>query len=146
MKNFRTRVICALFSLSIMMLNWPLFAGESQEKSSLVTARILETTRVPDPDTSEYKDCLVAYKVEIIRLHSGDSVGEKCFVFFWGFKNRQLKEASTFKADQNLDLKLVPFELAPDKIQQVRQVYHFKDILDYDWYFCVKHRMFTKHG
>ena len=132
--------------MTLMIAERPLAADDWQKNFSTVTATVLETSKLPDPDVSEYEDCLVGHKVKINRQHRGDPVAKKCVVFFWGFKRRHLREASAFKVDQNLYLKLIPFELAPENIQQVRQVYQFEDILEYDWYYCVEFKMAAKNG
>ena len=99
------------------------------EASSLqVKGLVIARSSLPNPKTSEYKDCLFTAAIQVRNRSLDSSLPERLIVCFWGFQNRQLTKESTFQAGDVLLMNLTAFEDMPKPFQQLQQIDEIDDL------------------
>jgi hypothetical protein len=95
---------------------------------TVVTGRIAQVSRLPDPKTSPYTGCVLFVKLEVEEILAGRGVPEDVIVAFWGFKHRVLRRAADYAPGDTVLLSLVPFDEAHDDIRTAQRADDIEDL------------------
>jgi alginate O-acetyltransferase complex protein AlgJ len=99
------------------------------ETPLLIEATVQVVSRVPQPHTVPYKDCLTYLKVHVERVLEGTYADEQMIVVMWGMKNNVLLPAAGYGPGKHLRLHLVPLRQTSADLQNARSV---DDLDDYE--------------
>jgi len=83
--------------------------------------RILEISSIPNPKETPYPDCLTHILCQPI-TPTGSSVGKEVDLVFFVFRKRVLYPAAKLKPNDEVSLSTIPFQEAPQKIRNLKQV------------------------
>jgi hypothetical protein len=101
-----------------------------------MVARIVKVSRVPQPGTAPYKDCLTYIKLEIERLVSGEYTAKEIVVGFKAMIDNVWLPAASYGPGDRIRLRLIPMNLAPREIQNMQRA---DDLDDFTLqpYYCI---------
>jgi alginate O-acetyltransferase complex protein AlgJ len=106
----------------------PLIQG-SAPPGLQVVAQVEAVSRIPEPGTAPYKDCVTILKFTVLTVERGEPGGKTILAAFWGMKNDSWTEAAQYKPGDTLRLSLIPFEKADPMARSVQRA---DDVQDYD--------------
>ena len=86
----------------------------------LLEGTIVATSRVPQPFTVPYKDCLTYVKLRVDRVVEGTHEDDQVIAVFWGMKDNVRLPAADYAVGKQLRLKLVPIRKAPVNLKTAR--------------------------
>ena len=81
-------------------------APTNQGEDITVTATIKAKTEPPDPRSVPYSECVIALHLENVEA---PDLPEEFIVFLWGMRENRWTDAATFKVEQNVKLRLRPW-------------------------------------
>lgn len=97
--------------------------------TSLVLGRIVAVSSIPDPELSEYRDCVFTSKVHVLRSAGGDDSEQDMIVAMWAFRNRRLEPPASLEPGTDVLMTLQPFEAASEEIRTTQRA---DDNTEYD--------------
>jgi hypothetical protein len=92
-----------------------------------VTARIVQTSKVPAPGTAPYRDCLTYVRLHIEGVESGNLAESDVIGAFWAMKDDTWLPAATYAVGDRLRLTLIPMDQADRKIQALQRADNLND-------------------
>jgi hypothetical protein len=87
----------------------------------VVVGRIVQTSRVPAPETAPYKDCLTFVKVKVETVESGEYQNADMIVVFWAMKDNRWLAAASYAVGDRLRMTLIPFSQADPQIRNMQR-------------------------
>jgi alginate O-acetyltransferase complex protein AlgJ len=88
----------------------------------VVEAVVEATSRVPQPGSMPYKDCLTYVKLRVERVLEGQYADGRLIAVMWGMKDNVLLPAAHYQPGKRLRLHLVPFQQGRLDLRAVRCV------------------------
>lgn len=86
-----------------------------------VVARIVQTSKVPTPGSTPYKDCLTFIKVKVEAVEDGQYANAEMLVAFLALKDNRLLVPASYVVGDRLRLTLVPLEDADPQIRNLQR-------------------------
>jgi hypothetical protein len=81
---------------------------------TIVTGTITLVSKVPEPGTAPYRECLTYLKYSVDSVESGEYEERELLAVFWGMRDNKLEPAASFEEGQRHRLTIVPFDDKPD--------------------------------
>jgi alginate O-acetyltransferase complex protein AlgJ len=88
----------------------------------VIEAVVQATSRVPQPGSMPYKDCLTHVKMHVERVIEGSYADGQLIAVMWGMKDNVLLPAAHYQPGKRLRLHLVPFNQGGFDLRAVRCV------------------------
>jgi len=95
----------------------------------VIEATVEATSRVPEPYTVPYKDCLTYVKVRVDHVTEGDYKDSHAIVVLWGMKDNILLPAAHYSPGHRMRVRMVPLRQATLDLRTVRSA---DDLDDYE--------------
>lgn len=96
---------------------------------TVVNVEVMQTSKVPEPGTAPYKDCLTFVKLRVISTVSGPRVGSEIIGAFMAMRDNQWLPAATYATGDTLQVSLVPMAQAPRDIQSMQRADTLNDFV-----------------
>ena len=93
-----------------------------------IVGRVLQTSRVPEPHSAPYDDCVTMIRMEVEAVDSGTYADRQLLAVFWAMKDNQWLPGARYAPGDRLRLSLVPLKEAPE---EVRSAPRADDLADY---------------
>jgi alginate O-acetyltransferase complex protein AlgJ len=93
---------------------------EASRTPLLIEGTVVATSRVPQPFTVPYKDCLTCVKLRVDKVLEGSYGDDSMIGAFWAMRDNVLLPAASYAAGRRLRLKAVPLREAPADLRSVR--------------------------
>ncbi|NOY00373.1 MAG: hypothetical protein GXP30_11650 [Verrucomicrobia bacterium] len=90
-------------------------------------AVILETPKAPNPETTEYPDCLSVAKVQVLKVMEGKGVPLEMLVAFPVITKRKLTEAAFYKAGDFVEFTLLEQGQEEDSLLSMQRIMDIDD-------------------
>jgi len=113
-------LLCGVFPIAVQG------AAEAAPQPITATARLVTISKVPDPKTSIYSDCVMMNKATVIE--GFETVPEDIIIACWGFQDRKPKGGASCKAGDYLALQLIPWEQVDPAIKRIQQADDLDDL------------------
>jgi len=84
-----------------------------KDESAVVIGTVTVVSRVPDPSSVPYKDCVTYIKYKVESVESGEYDGAELVAVHWGMKEKKLQPAASFSPGQKHRLTIDPFSNHP---------------------------------
>ena len=95
---------------------------QREKETSIVAARILETSEIPDPEKSPYPDCLYAVKVKILLIEKwGDDLTEELVLLVPAFRNRKKTPESKWKKGDLVHISMIRVQKETEAVRAIQQ-------------------------
>ena len=82
-----------------------------------IVGRVLKTSRVPEPHSAPYDDCVTLMQIEVEAVESGTYRDEKLLAVFWAMKDNKWLPAARHAPGDRLRLGLVPLRNASEEVR-----------------------------
>lgn len=117
------------------VVNAQIFEGDYSPPLPRARMRVDAVSRVPDPKTSDYADCVIAVRLSRIDADSGGpvppaepTVPAAVLAYVWGFRGRQLEIGSKLKEGVSLDCLLLPESAMGPPVSRLQRVDDIEDL------------------
>jgi alginate O-acetyltransferase complex protein AlgJ len=104
-------------------------AGAAGAAPLRIVGTVVAASRVPQPRTVPYKDCLTYIKLRVDQVVEGNYGEGHLIAVFWGMRDNVLLPPAHYALGKRLRLQVVPFRQATGDLQAVRTA---DDLDDYD--------------
>jgi hypothetical protein len=106
----------------------------SEQRSKQTAALVLDATidkvsKVPDPYSVPYPDCLTYMMLRVDRVVEGKCADDRVLVVMWAMKKNKLLPPAKYAPGQRLRVKLIPLREADDSVKTGQRA---DDTADYD--------------
>ncbi|MBI4890195.1 MAG: hypothetical protein HY821_06180 [Acidobacteria bacterium] len=120
----------------------PVQPGETQASANppvgplTLIGKVVKTSKVPEPYSAPYSDCLTSVLISVETVKSGRLAGKDLLVLFWAMKDNKWLPGATYAPGDRLQLELLPFK----EVSDVRGVQRADDLDDFEHipYFAIK--------
>lgn len=82
-----------------------------------IVGRVLKTSRVPEPHSAPYDDCVTLMQIGVEAVESGAYTDETLLAVFWAMKDNKWLPAATYAPGRRLRIRLVPFRSASEEVR-----------------------------
>lgn len=86
-----------------------------------VRARVEAVALLPEPGTTPYRDALLAIHLVEIEALGGGEVASEVLVYVWGLRDGRPTAAASWRREQQLELRLVPWSQAPPELESLQR-------------------------
>ena len=106
-----------------------IFTGTDRREQNIATvsARILETSEVPNPEKSSYPDCNCALKMKTLQIEKGKNIPQEFVLLAPAFRNRKKTPESQWKKDDIIRLSMIRFQEEREAVRQIQQADTIED-------------------
>ena len=66
--------------------------NRSSEHTSSVRGKVIDASKIPDPENNPYENVLVAHRFRKAKGEAEDSIPETFIVFFWAIQDRKIQK------------------------------------------------------
>lgn len=114
----------------------PATAAPAEAGTLTIVGRVLRTSRVPEPHTAPYDDCVTFALIHVEKVESGSYADEQLLAVLWAMRGNTWLPAARYAPGHRLRLKLM---LLRDAGEEVRTAPRADDLDDYSHlpYFAV---------
>lgn len=102
-------------------------ASMPQGKSKVIV-KVIKKSPVPNPATSDYPDCLYAYKAEVYKHISGAKTPAVIMVNSWAFKDSSYSDTSKINEGDFLEIETEPMASASPDLKKIMVSDNINDI------------------
>lgn len=102
----------------------------------VIEGTILRVSPLPDPKTSEYKDCLFSITVEVHSTLTHAPLSKHVVLIMPGFLDRELCMKTPYRPGAKIRPRIISYDELPDTLKQLQLVDHNED-LDLPYFFCL---------
>lgn len=88
--------------------------SEPADGALVIRGTVILASKVPQPGSMPYRDCLTYVKYSVDEVVLGDLADSEALVVLWGMKDNVLQQAASFAPGDQHELKLVPLEDMPE--------------------------------
>ena len=137
LSDIMLRMVLLAFAIIVFIFAEAIHACAAESNDNAEGAAIIfhgnigEVSKLPNPTTAPYKDCLFAAE-----FFPKENNFLKTIILFWGFENRKLVQSSAIiKTGISIRAEVIPFDRLPKEMQLVQQANDLNDF-DSEVYFC----------
>jgi alginate O-acetyltransferase complex protein AlgJ len=93
-----------------------------------IVGRVLKNSRVPEPHTAPYDDCVTFVLIQVENVESGSYADQQLLAVFWAMKDNEWLPAARYAPGDRLRLRLVLLRNASDDVRTAQRA---DDLDDY---------------
>lgn len=90
---------------------------------------VLQTSKVPEPGTAPYKDCLTYLRLRVLTVEAGQVSTREVIGAFWAMRDNQWLPAASYAVGDRLRVTMTPMELADSAVRSMQRADSLNDFV-----------------